>query len=266
MRPKIRQIGICLYASILCGLILVLGSPSAHSALDEISRAADYCRPFKNATKLSDDAAIICFDGHIRPDLDMGPFRELKQNGYAVIRSEGGNPISAIRISDILMEKNATVVVADYCLSACANFLFVATDKTYVLKDSIVAWHGGPTKSYCHHEAVLKEDPQPIPDRYCAGVAFTERFYSRRRIDDRFVYEPQTSHTKRMLRLLGEEGVNAADAFGRHRVFWMWNPMNHGEYFKGRISYESYPASQSEVDEIVGRLRMRVRIIYDPAQ
>jgi len=30
------------------------------------------------------------------------------------------------------------VVIHGYCLSACANYIFVATSKTYVLKGSIV--------------------------------------------------------------------------------------------------------------------------------
>ncbi len=48
-----------------------------------------------------------------------------------------------MELSDILREKNATVVIRDYCLSACANYVFVATDRTYVLKNSIVAWRPG---------------------------------------------------------------------------------------------------------------------------
>ena len=48
----------------------------------------------------------------------------------------------------------------------------------------------------------------------------------------------------------------------------MWNPKNHGNYFKGRIVYEGYPRSQAEVDAIARRLLERwfpgLVIIYDP--
>jgi hypothetical protein len=45
-----------------------------------------------------------------------------------------------------LLEKDATVVIRDYCLSACANYIFVATRRTHILKklDRRLAW-GTPT-------------------------------------------------------------------------------------------------------------------------
>jgi len=246
---------------------LTLGGLPAHSIPNDVSLAAGYCRQFSDSIKLSDDTTILCFDGDIRRDLDVEQFRRLGQNGLAVVRSSGGYLILAIIIANILMEKNATVIIYDYCLSACANFLFVATDRTYVLKNTIVAWHGGPTKSYCS-EAILKEaSPSAAPhDAYCGALAFVATFYRRRGLDDRFVYYPQTPHTKNMLHLLTREGFNFRDASGRNRVFWMWNPINHRNYFSGRIAYESYPNDQSEVNSIVERFRLGVRVIYDPRE
>jgi len=53
----------------------------------------------------------------------------------------------------------------------------------------------------------------------------------------------------------------------RSQLFWMWNPKNHGDYFRGRIVYEGYPRSQAEVDAIIRRRLAQfpgLAIIYDP--
>src|SRR5262245_61573505 len=50
----------------------------------------------------------------------------------------------------------------------------------------------------------------------------------------------------------------------KDKAFWMWNPQNYGDYFKSRITFESYPISQDEVDEILRRFRLGARVIYDP--
>ena len=47
-------------------------------------------------------------------------------------------------LADILRDRHATVVVYDYCFSACANYLLIASDLTYVLKGSFVLRHNSP--------------------------------------------------------------------------------------------------------------------------
>jgi hypothetical protein len=47
-----------------------------------------------------------------------------------------------MEIANILREKDALIVLYDYCLSACANYILIASGQAYVVKDTIVAWHG----------------------------------------------------------------------------------------------------------------------------
>src|SRR6516165_3013604 len=140
--------------SVLSGVFgIVLASTTPYEApsfeLDKFSLATSYCSNFRNAIKLSEDRAILCFDGPITSDRDVTAFYELKQNGFFVVRSPGGFAPVGIILSNILLEKNATVIVYDYCLSACANYFLVASSTTYVTKNTVVAWHGGPPKIYC---------------------------------------------------------------------------------------------------------------------
>jgi hypothetical protein len=72
-----------------------------------------------------------------------------------------------------------------------------------------------------------------------------------------FAYSPQSSHTRKMVWIKYDLSASYRD------VFWMWNPRHHVNYFKTRITYEAYPESQDEVDEITRRFRLP-DIIYDP--
>src|SRR5207244_2281214 len=87
------------------------------------------------------DRQILCFDGEIANYINISLARNLNEGGLFVVRSFGGYQVPAIDLSDLLRERRATVVVYDYCLSACAEFFFVASHQTFVVKDTLVAWH-----------------------------------------------------------------------------------------------------------------------------
>ena len=255
---------------------LALASPS--SALDDPAAVARSCLQHKNSIALSEDRTVLCFDGPIIPGRNAA-FDELKPGGVFVVRSAGGFAPEAITLGNILRDKNATIVVYDYCLSACANYFLVASSRTYVLKDAIVAWHGGPFTCSLHgHDRMRKylvdnidliradfrrrypEVPQWAisPDLLCAASDMSRQFYEERELEDRHVYVPQTSYTKKFVNIAAKQ--NAA----KKNPFWMWHPHNYGDYFKSRVIYESYPGSQREVDALLARLRLPDRVVYDP--
>src|SRR2546430_1060074 len=117
-----------------------------------------------------------------------------------VVRSHGGEVKTAMTIADVLQDKNALVVIYDYCLSACAGFLFIASAETFVTKGTVVAWHApcsaGGVKEYTFAEK----------EKRCAAMIPTSEFFTRRAIDrktpvQQFVYSPQSSHTRKMVRI-----------------------------------------------------------------
>ncbi len=242
-------------------ILLFLQSNPALAQSEEIQLAANYCAKYENSIKLSENDMILCFDGLIRADLQMDDqLRKLNDHGFFVIRSPGGFFPAAMKIADILLEKDATVIIHDYCLSACANYIFVATGKTHVLKNSVVAWHGGPSSTYC--DRYLHGDQSAIGSgrvTVCKNLALQIIFFQKRGIQNGFIFNPPTPYTRMMFNILAKTPGN------KSKVFWMWNPKNYGDHFKDRIFYEKYPNSQSDVDEIIDHFRLGTQVIYDPA-
>jgi hypothetical protein len=256
--------------------VVVAGRPG-HSAPAEISPTAiaaarTYCSSVKHSILLNADRTILCFDGRINHDLDVGIFHNLKDHGVFVIRSPGGYSHVAMAFANILRAKDATVVLYDHCLSACANYVLIASNRTYVTKGTIVAWHhvrNGPlplTKCLNENRANLqKKYREYYGDQYrpwhadavCKESELLLTFFKDRSIGDGHTLEPQTIYTKKMWTLAVQQRGDKAS------VFWMWNPKNQHDYFKSRITYEGYP-TEDEVGEFVSRLQYLAPIVYDP--
>jgi hypothetical protein len=237
---------------IICWFLLLFSQSNPAVARDEEGQlAVKYCANYENSIKLSENGTILCFDGQIRQDQKIDELiKKLNERGFFVIRSQGGRAAAAIRIADLLLEKDATVVIHDYCLSACANYIFVATNRTYILKNSVVAWHGGVR---CEGRSEI----DLIVGANCKYLLLQTIFFQKREIRSGFIYNPPTTYTKMMFNNL--TGASSK----RSSISWMWNPTKYGDHFKGRVIYESYPKSQFEVDSIVERFKLEP-IVYDP--
>src|SRR5262249_29560265 len=123
---------------------------------------------------LSFDRRILCFDGRIDDGIDLSLVRELTDDGFFVVRSFGGNVESAIALSNLLRDRHATVVVYDHCMSACANYLLVASDQTYVLRGSLVTWRTPVTGFDDCTSLAAPHDPGPkkIQRAPCPDISF----------------------------------------------------------------------------------------------
>jgi len=216
------------------------------------------------------DKRVLCFDGQIFPDLDISLANRLEDGGLAVVRSFGGDPLSAIRLAEVLRERYATVVVYDYCLSACASFLLVASTKAFVLKNTLVAWHspvGGhlcPLLQQAKDEGPRRLEKNTCPDapaEYRSAYEYASElnkwFYETRAIAPTFENPPQSIIVRRILQnKFGERGEYPPN------LMWTWNPRYYASQIKTKIVYEAYPQSQDEVDVLAKWLQ--VRVIYDP--
>jgi len=105
------------------------------------------------------------------------------------------------------------VLLYDYCLSACANYVLVATNSTYVLKDTVVAWHGGPpTNGYLSDAQCSGSDREQVRREYarhygteadrmvktlCQTSVLIRTYFQDRQIDNRHIYKPQTDYTQK---------------------------------------------------------------------
>ncbi len=249
---------------VICATLTWLGSmPLAWAAGEHQYAAVALCRNHPNDIYVSDDRSVLCFDGELRRDQTLDIFDRLKDGGQFVIRSRGGWPNTSIAISEILMNKGAEVVVYDYCLSGCANYIFFASRKTYVMKDAIVAWHGNSIRrGQCESETLglFKERSLSQEDKeyVCQQTPVLARFLNRRKMNADYLRRPLSVHTLKTVQLYYREHGSLG------RVFWMWNPRHYAGASSTHVIYESYPQTQEEVDNLRRKLRLGIRIIYDP--
>ena len=264
-----------LFAFLTLGLVIDVSVARAQQDFDRESyyRAVEYCRgDVSRPMALSSDQKILCFDGPIAGDLSTSFVAGLEEDGLFVVRSFEGVGATAIAISNALRNRRAAVVIYDHCLSACANYFFFASLKTYVLKGALVAWHNGgsgfpdctvlitprdegPKKI---QRAPCENPPREFQTGYEAFLSARELFYWERRIDSKFEYPPDSFYVRKILKnMYGEAGVFPD-------VAWTLSPGYLRKTFKAKIHYEAYPESQEEVDGMVARLQRVRKVIYDP--
>lgn len=224
----------------------------------------------KRPMALDLDKRVLCFVGEIRSELDVSIANRLEDGGLFVMRSAGGNPLSAVRLAEALRERHATVVVYDYCLSACASYLLVASTKAFVLKNTLVAWHHPVSPYLCPSveqetgsgaRRLVRDTCSDAPADYRSGYEYSKElvawFFSTRAVAPPFDNPPQSIVVRRAL-------LNRFAASGEYppNLLWTWNPRYYVNKIKTKITYEAYPQSQDEVDALAGRLQ--VRVIFDP--
>jgi hypothetical protein len=233
------------------------------------SHAVEYCRGNVQRPMALDPAKqILCFDGKMLPG-DNSSVQQLEPGGLFVVRGHGTDAGAAISLANAVHDRRATVVIYDYCLDACASYLFVASAKTIVLKDALVAWrHLGVSSDRC--AGFTKDNvaprldvglcPEPLDARTEANERerSNELFYRERLVDPHFKFPPQSFVVRKTLKSLFD-GTGAYPD-----VMWMWNPRHYASTLKTKIEYEAYPKSQAEVDAIAQRLGLVYRVIYDP--
>jgi hypothetical protein len=219
-------------------LVLLCGFPgpcAAQAIESTFAAAVTDCRRYPRASvsatsiHLNDDGSVLCFDGQITKDLDVSPVNGLGAGGLFVVRSPGGYRGPAMQIATMLESKAATVVIYDYCISACAKFIYASVD-TYVVQNSVVAWHksiyGG-------------SDPGVMKFVEIEAAA------------------TQSPVVKKMIWRLNAGGIYPVDRL------WIWHPRYYANARRGKITYESYPESQDELDNITSKLGLP-QIIHDP--
>jgi hypothetical protein len=238
-----------------------------------IRSSVDFCSRYSSplpselsvSTHISDDKTILCYDGVIY-NQDVPALNELSNGGIFVIRSRGGLPSSAMKLANVLQSKQATVVIHDYCLSACAGFIYVATARTYVMRNSLVAWHApgyqpplcdglvGSAKTIESWTSLSTE----TRERYCTLWALQASFFKTRGASPNILFSTKSAYvSKQLTRLTDNEKISIGE------LFWMWHPRYHEDIFTTKVIYELYPRDQYEVSEIARKFGLP-RIIYDP--
>jgi hypothetical protein len=251
-------------------LVLIVSAPArADQDFGTFRRAVEYCRgDVARPMALSSDKRTLCLDGTFLSPLNLALARELEEGGVFVVRSLGGHGDLAIYLAEALHEKRATVVAYDYCLSACASYVLVASTTAFVLRGTLVAWQ--PTVDGCASFADASDrGPKRLERGACPDAPREEKivyqdfkdledwFYRSRIIEENFEAPPESNFVRRALKSrVGERGAYPTN------LYWTWNPRYYAAAVKTKITYEAYPQSQDEVDAMAGPIG--VRVIYDP--
>lgn len=108
-----------------------------------------------------------------------------------VVRSFGGRTDLGLDIGKVILERQATVHVSMFCVSSCANYVFLAAAERHILPGSVVLFHGGlvPALLSLMEEAQIAE-----------GMATSDREQARRRTE---------ADLQRQSELLSARGITA---------------------------------------------------------
>jgi hypothetical protein len=264
---------ICCFG-VLCAASLVLRSEVSRAEETNFStytRAAEYCRgDVARPIALSPDKRILCFDGPLLYGQDYTAVSALEDGGFFVVRSRGGYMDPATVLANLARDRHAIVVVYDYCFSACASYLMFASATTFVLKDTLVAWHYTADPSWCASMVWPRDDgPKRMEKAPCRKARFDNedgdklrrrlnyKFYEGRVVDRLFDDPPESFTIRRKLQHFLEDTEQYQD------VLWTWNPRYYADALIVKIVYEAYPKSQAEVDAMATRFHVGP-VLYDP--
>ena len=90
------------------------------------------------------DAATVSYQGGIVKGSFQALLAHLTPETTTLrIRSLGGDGEEAMLIGNQIIDQNLSLVVDGYCLSACANYVFLAAPKKTLLPGGILGFHGG---------------------------------------------------------------------------------------------------------------------------
>lgn len=87
---------------------------------------------------------LIRYYGQI-DEFRVEEFTRLYQPGDRLeIRSTGGDLFAGMAMGQFINEQGIPLEVKDYCISACANYVFLSSPRKTLNRNSLVIFHGGP--------------------------------------------------------------------------------------------------------------------------
>lgn len=263
--------------AVLVAVVLLLGVEVSHAEMSDAEKAVyargvEYCRgDVQRPMALNPDKNVLCFDGGILRDQDIPLVESLSEDGLFVVRSFGGDRYGAVRLAEAVRQRNATVVVYDYCMSSCASYLLVASATAFVARNTLVAWDFVANPYECHAWKEAKDGGPPRLERSICPDAppehqsmykyysdMDEWFYRTRTADPKFEFPPESIVVRRILR----SRFQGTGTYPDH-LLWTWNPRYYASAITTKVTYEAYPQSQDEVDTMASRL-LPFRVTYDP--
>ncbi len=103
-------------------------------------------------------AEVMSFTGEIKPGSELEFFKKMNPNIKQIELNSGGGYVRiAIAIAEEIKRRNLNVRVSGFCISSCANYLFLAGNIKYL--NGVLGFHGSggaSSKERCRQEPDLK--------------------------------------------------------------------------------------------------------------
>jgi len=78
-----------------------------------------------------------------------------------IVQSPGGMVELGMEMGEAIVARHAAVYVHGTCASSCANYMFLGAAERHIMKDGVVMFHGGVTRS-----SMQQERPEGMPEGY----------------------------------------------------------------------------------------------------
>ena len=89
------------------------------------------------------NADTVLFDGVIGAQSARQLLAAIdERTRFLIITSQGGSASDAIPVGRELRRRNITLIVKEYCYSACANYLFLGAHSKILLNNALLGFHG----------------------------------------------------------------------------------------------------------------------------
>ena len=238
------------------------------------------------AKPLKSNLDTLQFDGKINAASADKLLYFLKHKGKTIIiNSEGGDAMVSLKIAKELSSSDTEVIVDKYCLSSCANYLFIGARKKSLRPGAILGFHGGITYN--------KEDAMKIKDKKFASFYKANDDFFRKIGTDVQLFIASYELTKlpepKLIFTIREnkknrnfdsqsEATNALDACFEKKLkcgisVAMQSTSNIKAYFPSLATLKKYgvagiddypyPEDQSEMDKIAAFLQSEFELVGD---
>ena len=91
------------------------------------------------------ESGTLIYRGAIDAERNAALFaraRDMESLERLLISSGGGSVKAGIALGRWVREQGLALVIEDYCLSSCANYVFTAATRRIIRSGAVVAWHG----------------------------------------------------------------------------------------------------------------------------
>jgi len=234
----------------LAVFVLLVGSATA-SPQPATCQGAKFPAQFAHSVRL---------DGSITPDTTNSVVAGLSNQPNAlVVNSFGGDDLSAIRLAQLIERLHTTVVVNGVCMSACAEYLFLAAPKRIVLGNSLVVFHHSPDSLLALADGRTKTK---LNQTYGGSARLGDALLRRAGVAPAILLRAQVEMKTLCWLTRPTNDASASDVFYEsHFAGWVPSRQTLASY---GASVEGYwPHSSAELDQTIRQLTRRsVRIAF----